>query len=322
MSKKIIVTGGAGFIGSHLCERLLSKGYEVTSIDNLYTGSLENINSLLKYDKFKILNQNIIEPLNLEADVYFNFACPASPIHYQRDPIFTLKTSIFGIYNLLEKVKENKGMLFHASTSEVYGDPNLSPQPENYNGNVSFTGIRACYDEGKRIVETLINDYHRVYDINYKIIRIFNTYGPNMQINDGRVVSNFIVQALTGNDLTVFGDGSQTRSFCYVDDLIDGIILMHEKENFKGPVNLGNPNELTVLELAETIKSIIGSPSKIIRKALPADDPMQRKPDTTLANEKLAWKPNYNLHEGLRKTIVFFEKQLNKNNKNLGQAIN
>ncbi|HHY74180.1 MAG TPA: SDR family oxidoreductase [Bacillus bacterium] len=305
--KKILVTGGAGFIGSHLCERLLNKGNEVICLDNLYTGSLKNIESLLQYDHFSFIEQDVMNPLKIEVDEIYNLACPASPVHYQSNPIQTLKTSVIGAINVLELAKENNAKILQASTSEVYGDPLVHPQPESYWGHVNPIGIRSCYDEGKRCAETLFFDYARQFQVQIKVIRIFNTYGPNMNPEDGRVVSNFIVQALKGEDITIYGDGSQTRSFCYVDDLVDGIIkMMKSEDSFQGPVNLGNPGEFNMLELAETILKLTDSKSKIVFKPLPEDDPKQRKPDISLAKEKLNWEPKIQLVDGLLHTIQYF----------------
>lgn len=307
MMKKILVTGGAGFIGSHLCERLLNKGNEVICLDNLYTGSLKNIESLLQYDHFSFIEQDVMNPLKIEVDEIYNLACPASPVHYQSNPIQTLKTSVIGAINVLELAKENNAKILQASTSEVYGDPLVHPQPESYWGHVNPIGIRSCYDEGKRCAETLFFDYARQFQVQIKVIRIFNTYGPNMNPEDGRVVSNFIVQALKGEDITIYGDGSQTRSFCYVDDLVDGIIkMMKSEDSFQGPVNLGNPGEFNMLELAETILKLTDSKSKIVFKPLPEDDPKQRKPDISLAKEKLNWEPKIQLVDGLLHTIQYF----------------
>ncbi len=308
--KKILVTGGAGFIGSHLCERLLREGNEVICVDNFFTGSKENIFHLLEDKHFEVIRHDITEHLLLEATQIYNLACPASPIHYQYNAIKTIKTSVLGITNMLGLAKRLKARILQASTSEVYGDPQQHPQKETYWGNVNPIGIRSCYDEGKRVAETLMMDYHRQNKVDIRIIRIFNTYGPRMAENDGRVVSNFIVQALKGNDITVYGDGSQTRSFCYVSDLVDGMIKMMNTENFIGPVNLGNPVETPIVEFAEKIIKLIGSKSKIIFMPLPQDDPTQRKPDISLASEKLDWKPSVNLEDGLMKTIEYFDEKL------------
>ncbi|HXC92573.1 MAG TPA: UDP-glucuronic acid decarboxylase family protein, partial [Geobacteraceae bacterium] len=286
-----LVTGGAGFIGSHLCERLLELGDDVVCLDNFFTGSKRNISHLLDSRSFELIRHDITEPILLEVDRIYNLACPASPVHYQYNPVKTVKTSVMGSINMLGMAKRVKARILQASTSEVYGDPQIHPQTEDYWGNVNPIGIRSCYDEGKRVAETLMMDYHRQNNVDIRIIRIFNTYGPRMAENDGRVVSNFIVQALKGKDLTVYGDGSQTRSFCYVSDLVDGIVRMMDCEGFTGPVNLGNPAETTILEFAERIIKLTGSRSKIIFKQLPPDDPRQRQPDISLAEDKLGWKP-------------------------------
>jgi len=306
--KKILITGGAGFIGSHLCRYLLNKGHKILCLDNFFTGRKKNISELLKNKNFKLIRHNIIKPLYLKVDQIYNLACPASPIHYQKDPIFTLRTSLWGIYNMLELARKNKARLLQSSTSEIYGDPLEHPQKEIYWGNVNPVGIRSCYDEGKRCAETLIMDYHRKYKTDIKIVRIFNTYGSNMDPVDGRVVSNFIIQALQGKNLTVYGQGEQTRSFCYIDDLIDGLYKMMESKNFLGPVNLGNPREFTVLDLAKKVIKLTDSKSKIVYKPLPQDDPRQRKPDIGLAKKKLNWQPKIELEEGLIKTIEYFRK--------------
>lgn len=308
--KKVLVSGGAGFIGSHLCEKLLQKGYFVVCLDNLFTGSKKNIKTLLENENFRFIEQDIIEPLDIEVDQIYNLACPASPPHYQHDPIKTTKTSVLGILNMLDLAKKYNAKLLQASTSEVYGDPLEHPQKESYWGNVNPIGIRSCYDEGKRCAETLVMDYRRQYNIDTKIIRIFNTYGPNMHPEDGRVVSNFIIQALKNEDITVYGDGTQTRSFCYVSDLIDGIIKTMETNDITGPINLGNPSERTVLNLAELIIKMTNSSSKIIYKSLPKDDPVRRKPDITLAKEILNWEPKVAIDEGLTKTIEYFSQIL------------
>ena len=307
--KKILVTGGAGFVGSHLCERLLKEGNEVICLDNYFTGNKQNIVHLLDNPFFEVVRHDVTEPYIVEVDEIYNLACPASPVHYQYNPIKTIKTSVLGAINMLGLAKRVNAKILQASTSEVYGDPNVHPQPESYWGNVNPIGIRSCYDEGKRCAETLFMDYHNQNDVQIKIIRIFNTYGPNMNSADGRVVSNFIVQALKGENITIFGDGLQTRSFQYVDDLIEGMIrMMNSKDEFLGPVNLGNPNEFTMLELAENIIRITNSKSKLIHLALPKDDPKQRQPDITLAkNELNGWSPNIELEEGLKKTIKYFE---------------
>jgi len=307
---RILVTGGAGFLGSHLCERLLAEGHEVICADNFFTGRKINIQRLAQNPAFEILRHDVTLPILLEVDTGSHLACPASPIHYQYNPVKTIKTNIMGTINMLGIAKRVKGRILFASTSEVYGDPAIHPQKEDYWGNVNPIGIRSCYDEGKRAAETLMMDYHRQNKVDIKIVRIFNTYGPRMLADDGRVVSNFIVQALKGEDITVYGKGSQTRSFCYVDDLIDGMVRMMNCENFIGPVNLGNPEEYTILELAKLIISMTGSKSKIAYKPLPSDDPRQRMPDITLAKEKLGWKPSVPVEEGLKRTIEYFKKEL------------
>jgi UDP-glucuronate decarboxylase len=308
---KILVTGGAGFLGSHLCDRLAKRGFHVVCMDNLYTGSEENISHLLGLTNFEFLQQDVVEPVDLQFDVIYNLACPASPPHYQRDPVATTRTSVLGAMNMLDLARKNNIPILQASTSEVYGDPEIHPQTETYWGNVNPIGDRSCYDEGKRCAETLFFDYHRQYATQVRVVRIFNTYGPRMHPNDGRVVSNFIVQALLGQDLTIYGDGQQTRSFCYVDDMIDGFLNMMESSNsFIGPVNLGNPNEFTMLELAEKVQKRTGGSSKLVFKPLPSDDPKQRKPDIALAKEKLSWVPTVELEEGLSKTIEYFRKKL------------
>jgi UDP-glucuronate decarboxylase len=302
-----LVTGGAGFLGSHLCERLLKEGQDVVCVDNFYTGSKRNIQHLLQNPFFELLRHDITFPLYLEVDRIYNLACPAAPIHYQNDPVQTTKVNVHGSINMLGLAKRLKARILQASTSEVYGDPLVHPQPETYLGSVNPIGPRACYDEGKRCAETLFFDYHRQYAIEIKVARIFNTYGPRMHPNDGRVVSNFILQALRGEAITIYGDGSQTRSFCYVDDMVDGLIrLMNSPDDLTGPINLGNPEEITILELADKIIKLAASHSEIIFKPLPADDPRQRKPDITLAKEKLGWSPWTSLEEGLKKTITYF----------------
>lgn len=304
---RILVTGGAGFLGSHLCERLLNEGHDVLCLDNFFTGSKNNIIHLMGNHRFELIRHDIVEPILLEVDRIYNLACPASPVHYQYNPVKTVKTSVMGTINMLGMAKRVKARILQASTSEVYGDPQVHPQKEDYWGNVNPIGIRSCYDEGKRVAETLMMDYHRQNKVDIRIIRIFNTYGPRMAENDGRVVSNFILQALRNEDITVFGDGSQTRSFCYVDDLIEGMIRMMENDQgFIGPVNLGNPQENTILEFAEKIVSITGSTSQIVYKPLPQDDPKQRRPDITLAQEKLGWKPTVDLATGLKHTVDYF----------------
>jgi len=308
MRKRILITGGAGFIGSHLCERLLEEGNEVICVDNFFTGSKENIKHLLGNPYFEVLRHDITFPLYVEVDEIYNLACPASPIHYQFDPVQTTKTSVMGAINMLGLAKRLKIRILQASTSEVYGDPTVHPQKEDYWGNVNPIGPRACYDEGKRCAETLFFDYYRQHNLDIKVVRIFNTYGPRMLPNDGRVVSNFIVQALKGEDITVYGDGSQTRSFCYIDDMVDGIIkMMNSPKGFTGPVNLGNPSEFSILELAQMILKLTKSKSKIVFKPLPQDDPKQRQPDITLAKSRLNWEPKVPLQEGLIKTIEYFK---------------
>ena len=306
---RVLVTGGAGFLGSNLCERLLNDGHHVLAVDNFYTGSRENVAHLLDNPRFDLLEHDVTVPLSVPVDQIFNLACPASPPHYQRDPIQTTKTSFFGALNMLDLAKATGARILQASTSEVYGDPKVHPQPEEYWGNVNPIGIRSCYDEGKRVSETLFFDYWRQYDIPIKVVRIFNTYGPQMDPEDGRVVSNFIVQALRGQDLTIYGDGSQTRSFCYVDDLVEGFIrFMGTSDDVTGPINLGNPGEFTVAELAEKVLAKIGGASKIVRLPLPADDPKVRQPDITKAREVLGWEPKVDLDEGLDKAIAYFAK--------------
>lgn len=310
-SKRILVTGGAGFLGSHLCEKLLNQGHEVLCVDNFYTGRRANIAHLIGNPYFEIMRHDICFPLYAEVDEIYNLACPASPIHYQFDPVQTTKVSVHGSINMLGLAKRLKIRILQASTSEVYGDPIVHPQPETYWGNVNPVGLRSCYDEGKRCAETLFFDYHRQHKLRIKVARIFNTYGPRMHPNDGRVVSNFIMQALRDEDITVYGDGTQTRSFCYVDDLIEGIVrLMDSPDDFIGPVNLGNPVEFTILELAEKVIHLTGSKSKIVLKPLPLDDPRQRQPNITLAIEKLSWKPTITLEDGLKSTIEYFGKLL------------
>lgn len=309
--KRILVTGGAGFIGSHLCEYLLGQGHEVICLDNYFTGRKANVVHLLSNPYFELVRHDVTTPYFAEVDEIYNLACPASPVHYQYNPIKTVKTSVMGAINMLGLAKRVKAKVLQASTSEVYGDPAVHPQVEAYWGNVNPIGIRSCYDEGKRCAETLFMDYHRQNGVRIKIIRIFNTYGPRMLMNDGRVVSNFIVQALKGEDITIYGDGSQTRSFQYIDDLVAGMTRMMEAdESFIGPVNIGNPHEFTILELAEKVIALTGSASKLIRKPLPSDDPTQRKPDIRLAKERLDWEPHIQLEEGLKKTIAYFEQQL------------
>ena len=310
---RVLVTGGAGFLGSHLCERLLKDGCDVVCVDNFYTGSKGNIVSLLQNPYFEIVRHDITFPLYLEVDEIYNLACPAAPVHYQNDPVQTTKVNVHGSINMLGLAKRLKAKILQASTSEVYGNPSVSPQSESYLGSVNPIGPRACYDEGKRCAETLFFDYHRQHRMRIKVARIFNTYGPRMHPNDGRVVSNFVVQALKGEPLTIYGDGHQTRSFCYVEDMVEGLIkLMKSPDSFTGPVNLGNPEELTILELAEKVLQTTRSSSKLICEPLPADDPVQRKPDITLAKEKLGWSPKTSLDEGLQKTIEYFDNLLRK----------
>jgi UDP-glucuronate decarboxylase len=310
MNKRILVTGGAGFLGSHLLDRLIEQGHDVICLDNLFTGQKENIRHLLGHPNFELMRWDVIDPFKVEVDQIFNLACPASPVHYQYNAIKTVKTSVMGAINCLGLAKRVNARIFQASTSEVYGDPQIHPQVESYRGSVNPIGIRACYDEGKRVAETLFFDYHRQNGVDIRVVRIFNTYGPRMHPGDGRVVSNFIVQALRGEDITVYGDGSQTRSFCYVDDLVEGFLRMMATEDFTGPVNLGNPGEFTILELAESVIRMVDSKSKIIFKPLPQDDPLQRKPDISLAREKLGWEPKIPLEEGLTRTIDYFKKVL------------
>ncbi len=310
---RVLVTGGAGFLGSHLCERLLAAGHEVLCVDNFFTGRRDHVAHLLDHPRFELMRHDITFPLYVEVDRIFNLACPASPVHYQFDPVQTTKVSVHGAINMLGLAKRTRARILQASTSEVYGDPSLHPQPECYWGNVNPIGPRACYDEGKRCAETLFFDYHRQHGLEIKVARIFNTYGPRMHPNDGRVVSNFIVQALTGAPLTIHGDGSQTRSFCYVDDLIDGLLrLMETPDEVTGPVNLGNPAECTILELAEKVKELTGSPSRIVFRPLPQDDPLQRRPDITRARELLGWQPRVPLEEGLARTIAYFDALLSQ----------
>ena len=308
--KTILVTGGAGFIGSHLCERLLDQGHYVIALDNFFSGSKDNVLHLMDNHRFELVRHDVTMPYFAEVDEIYNLACPASPVHYQYNPIKTIKTSVMGAINMLGLAKRVKARIMQASTSEVYGDPTVHPQPETYWGNVNPIGPRSCYDEGKRCAESLFVNYHKQNGVDIKIIRIFNTYGPRMRPDDGRVVSNFIVQALRGEDLTVYGDGTQTRSFQYVDDLIDGMLKMMETEDFTGPVNIGNPGEFKIIELAEMVLRMTGSKSKIVFKPLPKDDPIQRKPDISLAKEKLNWEPKIPLEEGLKKTIEYFKKTI------------
>ena len=307
---RCLVTGGAGFLGSHLCERLLNDGHEVICLDNYFTGRMANVAHLRDNRNFELIRHDVTEPILLEVDRIFNLACPASPIHYQFNPVKTIKTSVMGAINMLGMAKRVKARILQASTSEVYGDPAVHPQTEDYWGNVNPIGIRSCYDEGKRVAETLFMDYHRQNNVDIRIVRIFNTYGPRMLMNDGRVVSNFIVQALKGEDITIYGDGSQTRSFCYVDDLIEGFVRMMDQDKIIGPVNIGNPGEFTMLELAKEVLDLTGSKSKIVYKPLPGDDPKMRRPNIDLAKSALGWEPTIPLRQGLEKTIVFFEELL------------
>jgi UDP-glucuronate decarboxylase len=307
---RILVTGGAGFLGSHLCERLLAQGHEVLCLDNFFTGRKMNVDDLFVNRQFELIRHDVVLPILLEVDRIYHLACPASPVHYQYNPVKTIKTNILGTLNMLGLAKRIRARILLASTSEVYGDPVVHPQKEDYWGNVNPIGIRSCYDEGKRAAETLMMDYHRQSGVDIRIVRIFNTYGPRMLHNDGRVVSNFIVQALQGKEITVYGEGMQTRSFCYVDDLIDGMIRMMDKENFIGPVNIGNPDEYTILSLAKKIVAMTGSRSPIVFKPLPSDDPTQRMPDITLASTKLGWKPAVSVDDGLARTIEHFKKEL------------
>jgi len=311
LRKRVLVTGGAGFLGSHLCERLLNEGRDVLCADNFYTGSKRNIESLIGNPYFELLRHDITFPLYVEVDEIYNLACPASPIHYQNDPVQTTKVNVHGSINMLGLAKRIKAKILQASTSEVYGDPTVHPQPESYHGNVNCIGPRSCYDEGKRCAETLFFDYFRQHKLKIKVARIFNTYGPRMHLNDGRVVSNFIVQALHGTPLTIFGDGTQTRSFCYVDDLLEGLVrLMNTNDDVTGPINLGRPGEFTILELAEKIIELSNSRSEIVFKKLPADDPKQRRPDITQARKILEWEPKVELEEGLKRTIAYFDEIL------------
>lgn len=312
MTKRILVTGGAGFIGSHLCEKLLQEDNFVICLDNFFTGSKKNIEHLLDNKNFQLIEHDVTIPYDIEVDEIYNLACPASPPHYQYDPVKTIRTSVLGIINMLDLAKKYNAKILQASTSEIYGDPIVHPQVESYWGNVNPIGVRSCYDEGKRCAETLMMDYHRQFNVDIRIVRIFNTYGPNMALNDGRVVSNFIVQALENKDITIYGDGSQTRSFCYVSDLIDGLVKMMENPQlFIGPVNLGNPQETSILDFAKYIISLTNSSSKIIFKELPSDDPVQRKPNIELAKKELDWEPKVNAEEGIKNTIKYFENVLN-----------
>lgn len=306
---KILITGGAGFLGSHLCDRLIAQEHDVLCLDNFFTGRKKNIEHLLGHPRFELIRHDVIDPFKFEVDRIYNLACPASPPHYQYNPIKTTKTSVMGAINCLGLAKRVKARVFQASTSEVYGDPTVHPQPESYWGNVNPIGRRSCYDEGKRCAETLFFDYHRENGVDIRVVRIFNTYGPRMNPDDGRVVSNFIVQSLRGEDITVYGDGSQTRSFCYVDDLIEGFLRLMEQDGTVGPVNIGNPGEFTMLELAELILKKVGGRSKIVHQDLPADDPRQRQPDITLAKKHLGWQPAVPLEQGIEKTIAYFRKE-------------
>lgn len=312
-TKRVMVTGGAGFLGSHLCERLVERGDDVLCVDNFYTGSKDNVAHLFGHPRFELLRHDVTFPLYIEVDEIYNLACPASPVHYQHDPVQTTKTSVHGAINLLGLAKRLKAKILQASTSEVYGDPQVHPQTESYWGHVNPIGMRSCYDEGKRCAETLFFDYHRQHKLRIKVARIFNTYGPRMHPNDGRVVSNFIVQALRGEPITLYGDGLQTRSFCYVDDLVDGLMrLMDTDDSFTGPVNIGNPGEFTIRQLAEQVIELTGSKSTLVHKPLPSDDPMQRQPDLTLARKHLGWEPSTALQQGLVKTIAYFEKKVGR----------
>lgn len=307
---RILVTGGAGFIGSHLCERLVREGHDVLCLDNFFTGSKKNIDHLLDSHRFELIRHDVTEPILLEVDRVFNLACPASPVHYQYNPVKTIKTSVMGMINMLGLAKRVKARILQASTSEVYGDPLVHPQSEEYWGNVNPIGLRSCYDEGKRVAETLMMDYHRQNSVDIRIIRIFNTYGPRMALNDGRVVSNFIVQALRNEDITVYGDGSQTRSFCFVDDLVEGMLKLMNCEGITGPMNIGNPTETSILEFATRIINLTGSSSRIVYKTLPSDDPKQRQPDITFARNTLGWEPITDIDTGLKKTIDYFSRIL------------
>jgi len=309
---RILVTGGAGFIGSHLCERILNEGHEVICLDNFFTGRRENIAPLLENPRFELIRHDVIEPILLEVDQIYNLACPASPIHYQYNPVKTVKTNVMGTINMLGMAKRVRARILQASTSEVYGDPNVHPQKEDYWGHVNPIGLRSCYDEGKRVAETLLMDYHRQNNVDIRIARIFNTYGTRMLENDGRVVSNFVVQALNGRELTVYGTGEQTRSFCYVDDLVEGLIRLMNKDDVEGPVNLGNPGEFTIKELAEEIAALCGISAAIKYEPLPQDDPRQRQPDITRAKELLGWEPTIPLRDGLQRTIAYFSERLGK----------
>ena len=312
--KKILITGGAGFLGSHLCDRMIEQGNQVLCLDSLFTGSRKNIAALEKHPSFKFIKHDVVDAINIdELDEIYNLACPASPVHYQHNPIHTMKTSVLGALNVLELARKTGAKVFQASTSEVYGDPSVHPQPEEYWGNVNTIGIRSCYDEGKRAAETLFFDYQRTHKLRIKVVRIFNTYGPRMAADDGRVVSNFIVQALRGEDLTIYGDGTQTRSFCYADDLVEGFIrLMNADDSVVGPINLGNPGEFTMIELADKVLRLTGSASKLIHMPLPQDDPKQRRPDITKAKHYLNWEPTIALEQGLERTIAYFKEAITK----------
>jgi UDP-glucuronate decarboxylase len=311
LRKRVLVTGGAGFLGSFLCERLLKEGCDVVCVDNFYTGTKRNVIHLKENPYFELIRHDITFPLYLEVDEIYNLACPASPVHYQNDPVQTTKVNVHGSINMLGLAKRLKAKILQASTSEVYGDPTVHPQTESYWGNVNCIGIRSCYDEGKRCAETLFFDYHRQHNLSIRVVRIFNTYGPRMHPNDGRVVSNFILQALRNHDITVFGDGTQSRSFCFVDDLVDGMIrMMNAPDDFSGPVNIGNPNEFSIMELAGKVIGLTGSKSKIIYQPLPEDDPLQRQPDIALAKERLGWEPKTQLEEGLKRTIEYFKESV------------
>ena len=315
MSKRILVTGGAGFIGSHLCERLVNEGNDVICLDNFFTGSKDNIRHLLSNNQFEFVRHDVTREYLAEVDQIYNLACPASPVHYQYNPVKTIETSVIGVTNMLELAKQCNATILQASTSEVYGNPTIHPQIESYWGNVNPIGIRSCYDEGKRCAETLMMDYHRQCKVDIRIVRIFNTYGPNMSLNDGRVISNFIVQALNNQDITIYGEGLQTRSFCYVSDLVEGLIkMMNNSQHFIGPVNIGNPAERTILDLAKIIIEMTNSKSKIIYKDLPDDDPVKRKPDIALAQKELQWTPKVDIKDGLQKTIEYFDRMLKENN--------
>jgi len=310
MGKRVLVTGGAGFLGSHLCDRLVAEGHDVICLDNYFTGRKRNIEHLIGQKNFELLRHDITFPVFVEVDRIYNLACPASPVHYQYNPVKTIKTSVMGAINVLGLAKRVHARVLQASTSEVYGDPSVHPQTESYWGNVNPIGIRSCYDEGKRVAETLFFDYHRQNKVDIRVMRIFNTYGPRMHPDDGRVVSNFIVQALAGRDITVYGDGQQTRSFCYVDDLIEGMVKLMETEGITGPINIGNPGEFTIRQLAESVIRLTGSSSRIVKKPLPSDDPRQRQPDIGLASKALGWEPSVKLEEGLRRTIEYFRREL------------